>query len=93
MRLVPDKQDERIEFFQTKLAVWQAHAAELGLNETELADLAAAVEYAKAHHGEAPMSGAIYGGVPGGMTPEVESFIETVMADMMDHHQSIPDRE
>ena len=64
-----------------------------GVVEAWADDLAAAVEYAKAHHGEAPMSGAIYGGVPGGMTPEVESFIETVMADMMDHHQSIPDRE
>jgi len=53
MRLVPDKQDERIEFFQTKLAVWQAHAAELGLNETELADLAAAVEATRVAQQEA----------------------------------------
>ncbi len=54
-------------------------------------DLAAAVQYAKDHHGEPAASGAIYGGVPGGVTPDVADFIEIVMADMMDHHQSLPD--
>jgi len=53
-------------------------------------DLAAAVQYAKDHHGEPAASGAIYGGVPGGVTPDVADFIEIVMADMMDHHQGLP---
>ena len=54
-------------------------------------DLASAVHYAKDHHGEPAASGAIYGGVPGGVTPDVADFIEIVMADMMDHHQALPD--
>lgn len=53
-------------------------------------DLAAAVQYAKDHQGEPAASGAIYGGVPGGVTPDVADFIEIVMADMMDHHQALP---
>jgi glutamate/tyrosine decarboxylase-like PLP-dependent enzyme len=54
-------------------------------------DLAEAVEYAREHKGEAAASGAIYGGVPGGVTPEVAEFIEVVMADMMDHQQALPE--
>lgn len=50
-----------------------------------------AVQYAKDHTGEAASSGAIYGGVPGGVTPDVDEFIGAVMADMMDHHQALPD--
>jgi sphinganine-1-phosphate aldolase len=35
-------------------------------------------------------SGAIYGGVAGGMTDEADEFIKMVMADMMDGQQAIP---
>ena len=35
-------------------------------------------------------SGAIYGGVAGGMSAEADEFIRAVMADMMDQQASIP---
>ena len=53
-------------------------------------DLAEAVAYAREHAGEAPRSGAIYGGIPGGPTPDADEFIRAVMADMMDHQQALP---
>jgi glutamate/tyrosine decarboxylase-like PLP-dependent enzyme len=53
-------------------------------------DLADAVDYAKAHASEAPKSGAIYGGVAGGMTSEADEFIRAVMADMLDAQSVIP---
>jgi sphinganine-1-phosphate aldolase len=53
-------------------------------------DLADAVEYAKARPDEAPASGAIYGGVAGGITEEADEFIKLVMADMLDSQQAIP---
>jgi sphinganine-1-phosphate aldolase len=56
------------------------------------ADLADAVVYAKEHAGEAPRSGAIYGGVIGGMTQEADEFIRAVMADMLDSQSSIPEK-
>ncbi len=62
-----------------------------GVAEAWDRDLAEAVQYARDHKGETAMSGAIYGGVPGGLTPEAVDFIEVVMADMMDHHQSLPE--
>jgi sphinganine-1-phosphate aldolase len=61
-----------------------------GVADTFARDLDAAVAYAIEHKDEAPKSGAIYGGVIGGMTSEADSFIKAVMADMMDSHQSIP---
>ena len=61
-----------------------------GVVESFAADLAEAVEYAGAHAGEAPSSGAIYGGVAGGMTDEADAFIKAVMADMMDAQQAVP---
>jgi glutamate/tyrosine decarboxylase-like PLP-dependent enzyme len=54
------------------------------------ADLADAVTYAKEHAGDAPRSGAIYGGVAGGMTEEADEFIRAVMADMLDGQSTIP---
>ena len=42
------------------------------------------------HADEAPKSGAIYGGVAGGMTDEADEFIKVVMGDMMDSQQAIP---
>ena len=61
-----------------------------GVTEAFAADLDRAVSYAKEHKDEAPKSGAIYGGVQGGMTSEVDSFIKQVMADMLDGQQEIP---
>jgi sphinganine-1-phosphate aldolase len=63
-----------------------------GVAETFAADLADAVEYARREHGtgHAPSSGAIYGGVPGGMNIEADAFIKAVMTDMMDRQQGLP---
>ncbi len=61
-----------------------------GLADTFAVDLADAVGYAHQHRDEAPRSGAIYGGVAGGMDDEADSFIKMVMADMMDAQQRIP---
>ncbi len=58
--------------------------AQPGVAETFATDLADAVAYAKEHAAEAPKSGAIYGGVAGGLTEEADEFIRSVMADMMD---------
>ncbi len=61
-----------------------------GVAEAFDADLADAVAYANEHAGDHPASGAIYGGVAGGLDDEADEFIRTVMADMMDGQQSIP---
>ncbi len=63
-----------------------------GVVDAFAADLAEAVAYAEQHTGEAPRSGAIYGGVAGGMTAEADEFIRTVMADMLDGQSTIPTR-
>jgi glutamate/tyrosine decarboxylase-like PLP-dependent enzyme len=61
-----------------------------GVVETFAADLAAAVEYAKLHKDEAPRSGAVYGGIAGGMTNEADAFIKMMMAQLLDAQQSLP---
>ena len=61
-----------------------------GVTDEFATDLAAAVSYAKEHAAEAPRSGAIYGGVAGGMTDEADEFIKAVMADMLDKQQAVP---
>ena len=61
-----------------------------GVAETVRHDLADAVAYAHAHADEQPSSGAVYGGVAGGMTDEADGFIRMVMADMLDAQQAIP---
>ena len=61
-----------------------------GVVERWTTDLADAVEYAQAHRDEAAKSGAIYGGVVGGMSAEADEFIRAVMADMMDQQAAIP---
>jgi glutamate/tyrosine decarboxylase-like PLP-dependent enzyme len=55
-------------------------------------DLAEAVPYAVAQEaaGVQALSGAIYGGVAGGLTSEVEELISAVMTDMLDTQQSLP---
>ncbi|WP_030175381.1 pyridoxal phosphate-dependent decarboxylase family protein [Spirillospora albida] len=63
-----------------------------GVAETFAADLADAVPYARERHaaGAAPMSGAVYGGVEGGLTDEADGFIRQIMAGILDTHQSLP---
>ncbi len=61
-----------------------------GVVERWTADLADAVAYAQAHRDETAKSGAIYGGVAGGMSAEADEFIRAVMANMMDQQASIP---
>ncbi len=61
-----------------------------GVREAWAVDLAAAVDYARAHKDEPAKSSSIYGGVAGGLTPEADEFIRAVMADMMDKHQGLP---
>jgi hypothetical protein len=61
-----------------------------GVVERWTSDLADAVAYATAHKDEPAKSGAIYGGVAGGMSAEADEFIRAVMADMMDQQASIP---
>ncbi len=65
---------------QTQPAVVEAFAA----------DLAGAVTYAREHAAEQPATGAIYGGVAGGMTEEADAFIRAVMTDMLDQQTSLP---
>jgi len=61
-----------------------------GVAEAFAADLGEAVAYASAQSGP-PRSGAVYGGVAGGMTDEADEFIRLMMSEMMDAQQSIPD--
>jgi glutamate/tyrosine decarboxylase-like PLP-dependent enzyme len=61
-----------------------------GVVEVFTADLAEAIAYSYAHQNEKPMSGAVYGGVEGGLTAEADEFIRTVMEDMLDKHQGLP---
>jgi glutamate/tyrosine decarboxylase-like PLP-dependent enzyme len=61
-----------------------------GVVERWTSDLAEAVDYAHEHRDEPAKSGAIYGGVVGGMSAEADEFIRAVMADMMDQQASIP---
>ncbi|HLI45473.1 MAG TPA: aminotransferase class V-fold PLP-dependent enzyme [Acidimicrobiales bacterium] len=63
-----------------------------GVVERFSEDLADAVAYAVEQEaaGQPPASGAIYGGVAGGMTGEADEFIRAVMADMMDRQQAVP---
>jgi glutamate/tyrosine decarboxylase-like PLP-dependent enzyme len=61
-----------------------------GIVERFATDLDAAVVYAHEHAAEQPKTGAIYGGVAGGMNDEADAFIRAVMADMMDGQSSLP---
>ena len=63
-----------------------------GVTDAFATDLAAAVDYAKeqtAAGKEAEMS-AIYGGVAGGLTSDVEDFIVAIMDQMMDAQTGLP---
>jgi sphinganine-1-phosphate aldolase len=63
-----------------------------GVVDAWINDLTAAVTYAKNKQasGDQPFSGAIYGGVAGGMTAEADGIIRAVMTDMFDAQQSLP---
>jgi glutamate/tyrosine decarboxylase-like PLP-dependent enzyme len=61
-----------------------------GVAELWERDLADAVAYARANAASAPRSGAIYGGVDGGPTPEADAFIRIAMAKMMDRQTALP---
>jgi sphinganine-1-phosphate aldolase len=63
-----------------------------GVVEAFTADLAEAVEYAKKKHaaGEDAYMSALYGGVAGGLTDEVEELVISVMDEMLDVEQSLP---
>jgi len=61
-----------------------------GVVEQWSVDLADAVDYAQANRNESAKSGAIYGGVAGGMSAEADEFIRAVMADMMDQQAAVP---
>ncbi len=61
-----------------------------GVVEAFANDLEAAVAYAKEKGHEPASSGAIYGGVVGGMTDEADGFIKMVMSDMLDEQQALP---
>ncbi len=61
-----------------------------GVTARFAADLAAAVDYARAHKEDAAESAAVYGGVPGGLNVEAEEFIRTVMAQLLDAQQGTP---
>ena len=63
---------------------------EPGVAEAFAADLVEAVAYAREHPDETPFSGAVYGGVAGGLTDEADEFIRTVMAQMLDTQQGLP---
>lgn len=63
-----------------------------GVVEEFSTDLAEAVSYAKekAAAGEEAFMSAIYGGVAGGLTTEVEELVVAVMTEMLDTQQSLP---
>ncbi|MEZ5098072.1 MAG: aspartate aminotransferase family protein [Nocardioides sp.] len=63
-----------------------------GVVEAFAADLAEAVAYARERHAAGAQAelGAIYGGVAGGLTSEVEDIIVSFMDAMLDAQQSVP---
>jgi glutamate/tyrosine decarboxylase-like PLP-dependent enzyme len=62
-----------------------------GVAEAWESDLAAAVEYARERGDEPAESAAVYGGVPGGLDPEAEGMIRSVMEQLMDSQQAVPE--
>jgi glutamate/tyrosine decarboxylase-like PLP-dependent enzyme len=62
-----------------------------GVTRRFAADLGAAVEYALDHKDQAAESAAVYGGVPGGLTGQAEEFIQTVMTQLLDAQQAVPE--
>jgi glutamate/tyrosine decarboxylase-like PLP-dependent enzyme len=71
------------------MAVTRPQTAD-GVADAFATDLADAVAHAVAHADEKPFSGAVYGGVAGGLTDEADEFIKGFMASMLDTQQSVP---
>ena len=61
-----------------------------GVTDRFAADLAEAVAYAQANRDTPSRTGAIYGGFPGGPTPESGSMLELLMGQLMDAQLSVP---
>lgn len=61
-----------------------------GVVEAWVADLDDAVSYAIENKDATPQTGSIYGGIPGGPTPEAAEFIEEMMAVLLDRMQAVP---
>lgn len=61
-----------------------------GVAEAFASDLDAAVAYAREHRDEPAESGAVYGGVPGGLNADAEQMIRGVMTQLMDSQQAVP---
>jgi sphinganine-1-phosphate aldolase len=61
-----------------------------GVADRFAADLSEAVAYGVEHADEQPFSGSIYGGVPGGPTPEANAFVHEIMVGMLDGMQDLP---
>jgi sphinganine-1-phosphate aldolase len=61
-----------------------------GVTEQFASDLDDAVLYAREHKEEPAASGAVYGGVPGGLNVEADQMIRAVMAQLLDAQQSVP---
>ena len=62
-----------------------------GVLERWTEDLAAAVTYAKEQPADAtPLTGAIYGGVAGGMTDEADEFIRDQLTRYVERTLSLP---
>jgi sphinganine-1-phosphate aldolase len=62
-----------------------------GVSEAFATDLTEAVAFAIEHRDDAPSSGAVYGGIAGGMTEGADEFIRSVMTEMMDGFQQVPE--
>ena len=71
------------------MAVTRPQTAD-GVADAFVTDLADAVAHSVAHRDEKPFSGAVYGGVAGGLTEEADEFIQGFMADMLDTQQGLP---
>jgi sphinganine-1-phosphate aldolase len=61
-----------------------------GVAEQFESDLDHAVRYANEYKDEPAASGAVYGGVPGGLNVEADQMIRAVMAQLLDAQQGVP---
>jgi glutamate/tyrosine decarboxylase-like PLP-dependent enzyme len=64
-----------------------------GVAERFARDLAEAVAYANAHAGDKPRTGAVYGGVPGGLTVEADKHMRERMMRALDNMQDLDRRK
>jgi len=62
-----------------------------GVVERFATDLAAALVHARAAGSRPAVSSAVYGGIPGGLTPAAGAFITAVMTQMLDAQHDVPE--